>query len=204
MTAILLAIWQVVKPHAVAVGSCSICIVAGFAIGYHAGHPKGPETVQQAQQHAAWAHDTVRATDTLVRVKTKLLAHTDTTFQHLRDTVLREIHDTVIVKRFIQACDSLKGACDAYRDAAQAKFHADSLLFAAQSQEIAAWKANQPSRFGLTIDGGYNITTKHPLARGEVSYALSRSLKAVGVASFSDSSGTMRARQLLLLRYTIH
>lgn len=198
------ALWLLLKPHALLIGSGLAIFLGGFALGYNVGRPKSPVTVSMAHAQTDTVRQLVKQTDTLVRVKTHLLAHTDTTFQHLRDTVLREIHDTVIVKRFIQACDSLKGACDAYRDAAQAKFHADSLLFAAQSQEISAWKANQPSRFGLTIDGGYNITTKHPLARGEVSYALSRSLKAVGVASFSDSSGTMRARQLLLLRYTIH
>ena len=87
----------------------------------------------------------MKRTDTLVRIKTRLLTQADTTYQTIRDTVLRDIHDTVVVEKFVLACDSLRKSCDAYRAAAEAKFSADSLLFNAQANEIAVWRASRPS-----------------------------------------------------------
>jgi hypothetical protein len=142
MTALLLLL----KPHAVLIGSCVMLAAGSFWIGYDLGKPKTPLTVQQAQQQVKLMHDTVSKTDTLVKLKTKILAHTDTTYQQVRDTVLRYIHDTTVVKQFVQACDSLKSSCDAFRTAAQSKFHADSGLVAALTQENVAWKASRPSR----------------------------------------------------------
>lgn len=144
------ALWLLLKPHALLVGAGLVLAGGSFALGYHIGRPKTSLTVQQAQQQVKMAHDTVRATDTLVKLKTKILAHTDTTYQQVRDTVLQYLHDTVVVKQFVQACDSLKASCDAFRTAVQSKFRADSGLMTALTQENIAWRASQPS-LGSTI-----------------------------------------------------
>lgn len=175
---------------------------SGYWLGHHDKQP--PISVAQAHTQTIAIHDTVAKTDTLVLKSIKKLVQVDTQYQHSRDTVLVHLTDTVKVKEFVQACDSLKSACQLAQEASQAKFHADSLLFSSLQGEIAAWKALRPNRFGLTLDGGYNLSTQHPLARVEGSIAISQHLKAIGVASLSDSSGTLRNRQLLLLRYTIH
>lgn len=179
-----------------------ILFVGGYVLGRYDRTP--PTTVQQAQHQVDSVRVMVEHIDTLVRSRDRILRHTDTTYQQVRDTLLKAIHDTTVVERFVQACDSLKASCDAYRTAAQAKFLADSQLFAAQTQAIAAWRALQPPRVGITVDGGYSFTTKHPIGHGEITYGLSDRLKAVGVIAITDNSNIMRAKQSLLLRYTFH
>lgn len=183
-------------------GAAVLLFGSGYWLGHHDKQP--PESVAQVHTQTIAIHDTVAKTDTLVKKSIQKLHKTDTLYQHSRDTVLLHLTDTVKVKEFVQACDSLKNACQMAQDASQAKFHADSLLFLSYEREVGAWKALRPNRFGLTLDGGYNLTTQHPLARMEGSIALSSQLKAIGVASVSDSSGNARFQQQLLLRYTIH
>jgi len=190
-------------PTLAVIGVASVVLFgSGYALGHHDKQP--PQSVAQAHTQTVAIHDTVARTDTLVRKSIQKLTQTDTLYQHTRDTVLLHLTDTVKVKEFVQACDSLKSACQMAQNASQAKFHADSLLFLSYQNEIASWKALRPNRFGLTLDGGYNLTTQHPLARVEGSIGLSDKLRAIAVSSVSDSSGRSRFRQLLLLRYTIH
>lgn len=124
-------------------------IAAVFGSGYLLGRHMiaSPLSVQQTHTQTVAIHDTVRQTDTVVVARTKLLTKLLQTFLHDTVHLAQQIHDTVWVKQFVQSCDSLAGACHAYQTAAQAKFHADSLLFAAQDRELHAWVSSQPSKF---------------------------------------------------------
>lgn len=154
MTALWLALWKLLKPHAGVILGGMALFAGGGVLGYHLAKPPTPsQTVQQAHQTTIHLWDTVRAMDTVVVRQTRQLSQTDTLYQQIRDTLLRRITDTVVVKEFLTACDSLRASCTAFRVAAQSKFHADSLLFHAQDQELHAWQASQPSRLhGLLKD----------------------------------------------------
>lgn len=76
---------------------------------------------------------------------TKTLDHFDTVQAH--DTILKHLTDTVMVKEYVSACDSLRSACQSFKDSSSVLRVADHNLIAAQATELQAWRQSQPSKF---------------------------------------------------------
>lgn len=119
---------------------------AGVAVGRHSIAPPVSVQVAHAQtqiRDTAQAHaDTVY--QRMDHVLTTTLQHFDTIAVH--DTILKHLTDTVMVKQYVQACDSLKSACSAFRDSSNVLRDADHALIQAQSTELRAWQSSQPSK----------------------------------------------------------
>lgn len=136
---------------------------AGVLVGRHSTAP--PVSVQVA--HAiTQIRDTAQAHAETVYVRndhwlTKTLQHFDTIQAH--DTILKHLTDTVMVKQYVQACDSLKSACSAFRDSSNVLRDADHALIQAQSTELRTWQSSQPSKFRriatytLVAAGGFGL-----------------------------------------------
>lgn len=129
-------------------GGLVVCVFgAGVLVGRHT--ITAPVAVQVAHgQTQVRQAEQERAETVYVRNDhwlTKTLQHFDTVQQH--DTILKHLTDTVMVKQYVQACDSLRSACGAFRDSANVLREADHTLIQAQATEIHAWQSSQPSKF---------------------------------------------------------
>lgn len=129
-------------------GGLVVCVFgAGMLVGHHM--IGAPVAVQVAHGQTQVRQTEQQRTDTIYQRTdhwlTKTIQHFDTVQQH--DTILKHLTDTMMVKQFVQACDSLRGACGAFRDSATALREADHALISAQATEIHAWQSSQPSKF---------------------------------------------------------
>lgn len=168
MSTLLLALWQVVKPHAIAVGACLGIGLGGFVVGYHLGHPRSPETVEQAQQQVARADQNAKQlenaskkTDSVVVVHAHNLGVSLNAYhgsQVQRDSILALLavaqakaasawdsvtklevaHAMQSVQSDFRKCDSVASDCEAYKQSSAVKFHSDTLIFHAKDSMIGA------------------------------------------------------------------
>lgn len=153
MTAILLALWQVVKPHVLMIGVCCAVWIGGFALGYHIARPVAPISVQTAQ------HDTQQAAAVAAKAETVFVHDTlryavwRTRYDTVRATL--NIHDTVQVMQYVRVTDSTIESCNAaIASCARAGAAKDSVI-AAKDREIAAIQASRQSLgHHLLVDGG--------------------------------------------------
>lgn len=151
-------------------GAAVLLFGGGFLVGRRTIAP--PVSVQVAhgqtiiREHEQAHIDTVYERND--RWLTKTLEHFDTIQTH--DTILKHLTDTMMVKEYVQACDSLKTSCQIFRDSSRTLREADHNLIMAQATELKAWQRSQPSKFRQVVTYAAIATAGYGICRAGISF----------------------------------